>query len=425
MKHKLLTDVTRGYLESRDFNGVAFSSLRKHFDCSEGDFIEALTQLVRDESIEIIFGDYHPNPHIKAFSNMDKSHQLKNLENAELRVQSCVYPSKKALHDHKDEVLRGFEGQPYSIELGLGAGQLDFRAFDLSVLEFYRDDPRYHYDCNDVHGKISVIHKHYESDAMPGSDKAFLQTFGFAYSDDFDRAVAVFLRYLADLTPEHQMIWKSKELQGKYKLHPDYYRNSILGDWGTRLSIFEAFTREQGIINDMCDRIGKPHLFRESFVQSRPREFAFLLRPTLFEFNQFVHLLDKIMSDNINKEFFRGDVDLEREETRSDGKVVVSQKGTVQLLEEWLRDHFKPADPEPITEMLSAFRRVRALRQKPAHAVKENEFDQKYFKEQRELVKHAYNAVRTLRLVLANHPAVEQNPPEIDDLLFRGMIWDI
>jgi hypothetical protein len=46
MKDELLTHVTRGYLESRDFNGVAFFALRKHFDCSEADFLGALTELV-------------------------------------------------------------------------------------------------------------------------------------------------------------------------------------------------------------------------------------------------------------------------------------------------------------------------------------------------------------------------------------------
>ena len=75
--------------------------------------------------------------------------------------------------------------------------------------------------------------------------------------------------------------------------------------------------------------------------------------------------------------------------------------------------------------MFKGFRAVRKLRQKPAHAVNENIFDLKYFKEQRQLIIDAYNSVRTLRLIFANHPKVKKNPPEIGERLERGEIWDI
>ena len=75
--------------------------------------------------------------------------------------------------------------------------------------------------------------------------------------------------------------------------------------------------------------------------------------------------------------------------------------------------------------MFTAFRTVRRLRQKPAHAVNENLFDLAYFKEQRKIMIDAYDALRTLRLVLANHPKVRRNPPEIQEHLAKGEIWDI
>jgi hypothetical protein len=37
----------------------------------------------------------------------------------------------------------------------------------------------------------------------------------------------------------------------------------------------------------------------------------------------------------------------------------------------------------------------------------------------------AYNAVRTIRLILANHPKVKANPPEIDEFLYEGKIWTV
>jgi hypothetical protein len=421
MKSEITEHVVKFYLNSSDFNGLPYSSLKKRV-ITKGDLDTVLAELIAEDKIEIMYGDYHPNPHIKAFSGLDKKEQIEKLKNAELLKNSCIYPTRNVLTAIPN-ISEKYSDRPYSLELALGAGQLDFRSFDLSVLEIYRNDPRYHYDNNDISGMISVTDSH--STEVRESDKALLQTFGFSYSEEFDRAVAVFLRYLHDLTPEHQQIWKSKELKGDYKLHPDYYRNSILGEWGTRHSIFDAFTLELEIINNMCARMGKPGLFKNIFRDSRPREFSFLLRPTLHEFNSFTLLLDKFMSDNINVDFFRGDVELESETEREDGKIIVTQKGTIQLLEQWVNKFFRPTDPGPILEMISSFKKVRKLRQEPAHAVKENEFDQKYFKDQRELIKQAYNAVRTIRLILANHPAVKRDPPEIDALLFEGKIWDI
>jgi hypothetical protein len=36
----------------------------------------------------------------------------------------------------------------------------------------------------------------------------------------------------------------------------------------------------------------------------------------------------------------------------------------------------------------------------------------------------AYNAIRTIRLILANHLRVKSNPPQINEYLFNGEIWD-
>ena len=356
-------------------------------------------------------------------SHITHQQQLKFLEDIGLTESICVYPSRTYLATLPLETR--FEGRPFDLELARGFGQLDYRVFDLSILEHYRNDPRYYYETDFINGSISIRDEYFEKESMPAHDQVLLQSFGFAYDNNLNRAVAVFLRYLADLSPEHQRVWHSKLLPGNYSLHPDYYRNSILGDWGTRISIFEAFTLELSIINKMAALIGKPTLFRQTFQSERPREFGFLLRPTLSEFNAFVLLLDKMLSDNINQKFFENDIPQEEDKVRPDGKIEVRHKGTLALLEEWLRKFFRPTDPEPFESMFKSLRTVRQLRQKPAHAVNENLFDQAYFKQQRQLMIDAYDALRTLRLVLANHPKVRRNPPEILEHLAEGKIWDI
>jgi hypothetical protein len=260
---------------------------------------------------------------------------------------------------------------------------------------------------------------------MREHDQILLDTFGFAYDDYMNRYVAVFLRYLSKLSPEHQQVWRTKEVFGNIKLHPDYYASTIEGSWGTRLSIFEAFVMELQTINEMCAVMGRASLFRHSYSTDRPREFGFLLRPTITEFNDFILLLDKMMSDNINKDFFGKDVDLEFDEVRGDGKIVVKPKGTIQILESWFSKMFRAVDATPVNTMIATFKSVRKLRQSPAHKINANAFDQSIFRKQRDIIIDAYNAVRTLRLVLANHPAVLKNPPKIDEQLFDGKIWDI
>jgi hypothetical protein len=79
------------------------------------------------------------------------------------------------------------------------------------------------------------------------------------------------------------------------------------------------------------------------------------------------------------------------------------------------------ADSGPIEEMLACFRKIRNLRQKPAHSVSENVFDQSYFRDQRELMIEAYQAMNTLRMLLASHPAAASI--DVSVLVNVGKIW--
>ncbi len=160
-----------------------------------------------------------------------------------------------------------------------------------------------------------------------------------------------------------------------------------------------------------------------TFESNRPRNFSFLVRPTQEELNDFVLTLDKMMSDNINKEFFMEEVPDETEQERTDGKIVVRLRGTIAMLKDWFSLKFRPNDPKPMEEMIVAFKQVRKLRQKPAHAFKPDIFDQSFFHQQCDLVVTAYNAVRTVRLVLANHPLVRSADIKISDALCEGKIW--
>lgn len=416
LEEETLTTVAKYYLTSRDFNGYP---LRNITAVSKKRLKGVITSLIQQDKISLVFGDNHPNPYVKAFWDEPQETQIQKLNTLNLE-HTCVYPSAKYLK----KVVRPskYKGKPFTLLLALGEPQLSFKVFDLSVLESYRNDPRYSYHTNDISGHLSISDKYYEDAKVAEADRILLQTFGFAYDSDLNRAVAVFLKYLSDLSPEHQQIWKAKILTDKYRLHPDYYRTAILGQFPEGISVFDAFIEELKCINDMCKLIGQPILFKNDFHEAKPRTFGFLIRPTSKEYCDFTHLLDKLISENINRKFFVGVIPIKEEHTRKDEKVEVSPKGTLQMLEEWLKKAFIPEDKKPMEEMLRTFKEIRKLRQKPAHAIDDNIYDQKYIKEQRELMKRAYAGIRLIRLILENHPFTKGY--EIPDVIKAGnKIW--
>lgn len=420
MIEKIYEMVEQQYFDSGDFNGTPIYSLQENFEADPADFRAVLRAGLEQEILTV---SLYGNTHIFAFSGMSTKDLLAAFDSADYPSHMCVYPHPNRLRNSRR--LAKYAEAPYEMELARGCGQLDFRAFDLSVLEHYRNDPRYSYDTDFIHGRICIEDSYYGSGAMAEHDQILLQTFGFAYDKVKNRYVAVFLRYLAKLSPEHQRIWRAKEISGDITLHPDYYASTIEGSWGTRLSIFEAFVMELQTINEMSTRMGRTPLFRNSYTDGRPKDFGFLLRPTVSEFDSFALLLDKMISENIDKNFFGNDVSVESEEERADGKILVKPKGTLQILEAWFAKLYRAADQAPIDEMIATLKRVRKLRQKPAHKINADAFDQEIFREQRDLMIAAYDALRTLRLSLANHPAVKRDPPHINDQLFKGEIWDI
>lgn len=412
------------YLNSNDFNGISFQALLEKLNCTPKVLQNDLQKIFTDGLIDIVSSNHVPNPHIKQFSNLDRKKLLNEFYEIN-KLKSCYfYPSVLLMQTVDKVYFNKYESKPYLKNLALGYGQLEFSSFDMSVLEFYRNDPRYYYSCNDIQGVIYIVSEQ-ENNFNSESDKIYLQSFSFCYSKDYNqRYVAVLNRYLCDLSEEHQLLWKNKEVKNTFKLNPVYIQNAILGEFSDYISLTDAFLEEIKIINEMCNLMNKPTLFKQSYLNKNLSEFSFLLKPTLKEYNNFIHLLDKLISDNLNKDFFEQDIPLEKEEERNDGKIIITQKGTIQLLDEWLDKFFKSNNQGHIKEIIPILKKIRKLRQKPAHTIEENKFDNIYYSKQRELLNNAYKAIRTIRLIFANHPNVKLNPPKIIEPVFYGKILD-
>jgi len=375
-----------------------------------------LEPLIEEQRITVRCDEVDTNPFIKRMADLPPDREVARLN--EWRGGILIaYPTQKEMATrirHEDFVVR-----PFTLEMALGAARLDFRAFDLGVLEQYRNDPRYYYQVSDTHGSIWVHHEH----GMKESDKVFLEHFGFAYDDSMNRAVAAFLTDLRKLSPEHQRIWEARRLDGKYKLHPIFWKTQVKGIWVNESVVTDAILWEMHLINEYSKKMGRPSFFHQTFWETeRPRNCCFLIRPTAKEFMEFCQTLDKMMSENINRKFFRGEIPVRHETVREDGKVEVTTRGTIALLKEWLLKNWHPKDPAAFESGFSIFKEVRDLRNPQAHKLIDDTFDQKYLAEQRMLLTRVYEMIHALRFILGSHPRVkshvkDDDGPEIDEIL--------
>ena len=159
--------------------------------------------------------------------------------------------------------------------------------------------------------------------------------------------------------------------------------------------------------------------FKES-AHDRPEGFGFLIRPTQKELHAFLLLLDQLMGDDLNRDFFNG-IEMAEKATTESGRTITVPKGTIQALQEWIDKSIRFNDPKPKDEMLKAFRDIRKLRQKPAHKYEKDVFDEEICETQRETIISAYGAVRTLRLMIANHPKARSH--KVPRWLQEAKIW--
>jgi hypothetical protein len=317
------------------------------------------------------------------------------------------YPSSSLIQSQID--VAEYDDRPFTKSLVLGAAQLEFVGFKLTVLDRYLEDPRYHCNLGDYSGSISIGNAAGADETFPQRDKVLLERFGLGYTDAGRRILVVFLRYLHQLSPEHQQAWSSYRVTPPIKMLKDYYQNTVMGAFTKNVSYFTAILKEVELINKLSIIIFKRYLFIHDFSRERPAALTFFRLPTLKNFNEFILTMDKLLSDNLNKDFFRGTIPVERETERADGRIVVHQIGTLQLLEDWVRTTIQwENEDDAVKIILYPFRQIRKLRQNPAHKIEENRYDKSYEERQRELLCKVYQSVAQLRFTLSNHPSAPQ-----------------
>lgn len=405
------------FVESSDFNGIPLRRISKEFKINYEVSIDVIKRLVTENSVSI---QSSSNPHIIGFRHYPVDIQLKILDDAKgiteriekigeisFSVEStefpiCLYPSQDYAKANIDLTIYGTA--EYTKLLAICEPQLSPRFFEIEVLERYSNDPRFDFEFMDYSGSISCKYDEEDKPIVRIEDQIFLKSFGLGFDSDGNRLAVVFLRYLKDLTSEHQLFWKTKEVTGDCKILEEYYENAIKGNWTFSYSVFSAFIGELNCLMELSEYIFGVKLFNRSFEkENRPKEFTFFFTPTLKNYNAFVLLLDKMLSENINKEFFRETVELYDIIPLENNQVERKPKGTLRLLEEWLLSTYKHSDNKILQEIFTPLKKVRSERQKPAHKISENKYDVKYIDMQMEMVNSCYSSIRTLRYIFQQH----------------------
>ncbi len=434
MKNKIKNRVYDFFINSNDFNGIPLRQISEEFGLDYKQSIDLIKKLVEDEIISI---QSSMNPHIIGFQHYPVESQLKILDDAknnkvtiqkigEITISSentefpiCLYPSKNYLKANRN--LKELEGKEYTKQLALGEPQLKPVFFEIEVLDRYFKDPRFEFNFEDYSGQISCKYDENDNPILREEDQIFLKTFGLGLDSDGNRLAVVYLRYLNDLTKEHQMFWKNKEIASNCKILKEYHENTIQGNWTFSYSVFSGFIGELKSLNTLSKAIFDKHLFRKDFdKENRPKEFTFFFIPTLKNYYEFVSILDKMISENINKDFFKGKIELFEFKKLEKDIVERKQKGTLNLFEEWLISIYETDNKELLKDLFKPFRKIRKERQNPAHKISEDYYDKKFIEKQKKLISDSYSSVRALREIFQQHPKAKDI--EIPEWLDNGEI---
>ncbi|MGN0786957.1 MAG: AAA family ATPase [Christensenellales bacterium] len=390
-KNELLEHIIGFYLTSGDFNGIPMYHLQNY---NPKDMVE----LINDGLVETISESEAINPHIKGFEFALTTEQ--HITNAAGdNGQVFFYPTEKALQSVPVDYSK-----PYTALLQKGRAQFDIIFFDIEVLERYINNPKY--SISDYGYKGSVcLQDAYGEDSSHGE---YIKEYGMAYKrcEKLIRAVAVFIRDLSRLSPRAQMLWKSFEHanQAEYFVESGFIKNAIFGAFVTTHWVFNAMLEEMEIINQQCEAIGLPPLFNHIYRTShneRPDGYGNILLPTLKNYYDFVLVMEKLLVHNISIKTFQKDVGVIRaiDRKNEDG----TDKGSLAMFKEWIEQNVRASfDIDAI--IIAPLKKIRKIRQSPAHELYSNEYDVDVYERQKELVDEAYEALRAIRSLFMGHP---------------------
>ena len=395
--------VVTHYLTSGDYNGLPISRLADDLGADMKSLQEVVVPLVRAGRISLPWL-YQTNPHVKLFHSPVEE-QLLWFDKRQSRP-ICLYPTAVSVAEAVDLTI--YDDTPFTKLMVLAYPKGRPVSFRIDVLDSYQDDPRHEFRFSGFSGWIQT-HDRFR-DQLEESDRTNVR-FGSGYDDQGDRVVVVPLYRLDRLPGKQQRIWKESLVKGQVKVPEDYVTATLDGQPVEANSVYDAIVFEQVEINKLFELLERLPLFRETYEEQRPAQFSFFVKPTQGNYDEFVHLLDKLLPDNMNIKALGGAIlRLERVEVGK-GKVESRPTGSITMLEKWLSLRYPTAPSEERLAIIKPLREVRSLRQKPAHKIVEDKYDRQFYTRQDELVWKLYEALRNLRCLLATDPSASNYEP--------------
>ena len=383
-------------MKSTEYNGFPLYAMT--------DDLEAvLCQLIDEDKVEILSSNDVINPHIKALDVVaDKEVQKECIRNKE--ILSVAYPSKLVLSNIDIDST-----MPYSGMLRKGAEQFEIVYFNIEILERYANNPKFFIIDYGYRGSIYPEDQYLEEDEI---ENEYVKNYGMAYIDSptFERAVGVFVYDLSKLTAQKQQLWRAFELksQDKCHIHSGFVKNLILGAWVTEVWVFHAIIDEMKTINAMCTAMSIPPLFSHTYgthFSEMPEGYRNILLPTKKNYYDFVLVMEKMLVHNISsKTFTVNGINVRGIDKQDDNGNI---KGSIQMLEEWLCANTTAKDEDIHRVIISPLRRIRKIRQLPAHELSSNEYNIKYYTDQFDLINDAYVSLASIRDLLRSNPATK------------------
>lgn len=119
------------------------------------------------------------------------------------------------------------------------------------------------------------------------------------------------------------------------------------------------------------------------YREDMPKKLAYLLRPILDEFDVLTILFNNVLVDNIDTKAFEDYLDIYIVKHNSDGTTSRIPTGRLNLLNELFRTYYKTEQWEVCDKSYASLKLIRKIRQKPAHTVQRNVYDQSFIHRQR------------------------------------------
>ena len=396
-----LAAITDFYLESRDYNGLAVH------DGFTADQTTALVELVEDGLVEVRTTETSVNPHVRREPGTVSREQQVQL----LRAGDCeryvLYPTPAALEG--DARVTRLATRPYEQRLAGGAAVLDIVYFDLAVLENYRNDPRYYFTYWDFGVFFSISDDAYMDPEEAERDKVSAAHVGFAYSEEamrggpIRRYLAVFVKDLAAMTPEHQQRWSTYEAdRDGIEPHPQWIRPQLFGEFPEGPGTFSMCLTEMQHINQLSEMLWGEAMFETA---DRPREWGWMIRGSSGAYKSFAHLTDKLLAENLRS----AGLDAAGAPTEKDG----NRLGTLKRLEGLLVQ--LGVSEDSAYQAMGAWHEINNTRHQQAHVLEDNAVDQDLLGRQVEIMDRLARSLAGIRMVLAKHPAAEGWEPDYPD----------